>query len=112
MPARKKPAATAQTGVDFLQLLYRAITSGRIERVKALLDSGIDPRGRQGSLEHTALYIACKLASLDAVKLLVEVGGCDVNESTGGDRNSRWRPLELAAVQGQLGILRYLIRKV
>ncbi|CAM9335569.1 unnamed protein product [Sphacelaria rigidula] len=112
MPSRKKPAATAQTEVDFLQLLYRTIMSGRIERVKALLDSGLDPRGRQGPSGHTALYIACKLASLDAVKLLVEVGGCNVNESTGGDSTSRWRPLELAAVQGQMSILRYLIRKV
>ena len=47
--------------------------------LKMLLDHGADPNARNSDNDHTPLHLAVKQDNLDAVKMLVQRDGCDVN---------------------------------
>ena len=86
--------------------LAKAISSGKLAEVKALLDSGVavesnDDRGEPG----LALGLACSLGFVDIVRELV-LRGAKVNS---GDNSARTSPLNMAIRHGKHEVTRTLI---
>lgn len=86
--------------------LAKAISSGKLAEVKALLDSGVavesnDDRGEPG----LALGLACSLGFVDIVRELVR-RGAKVNT---GDNSAPTSPLSMAIRHGKREVTRTLI---
>jgi hypothetical protein len=83
--------------------LVAAARTGRIEEIRALIQSGADPNQRAGVNDWTPLMHAIHKQQRGSVRALLE-GGADVN-AFGGDSN----PLIMAAGYGDTETVRLLL---
>jgi ankyrin repeat protein len=84
--------------------LYLALSKGRLEVVKYLLDNGASTSLKDGN---TLLIIAMYSGNLDVVKYLVEERDLDVNEKNKQGQT----PLFIAALTGRMEIVKYLVEE-
>lgn len=84
--------------------LFGAAFSGDLNKLKSLVDSGIDINAKNGTGD-TALHLAARYGCLSCVDFLVERGAI-INAC-----NNDWKqtPLHAAAMAGQLGCLKCLV---
>ena len=91
------------TDSDDLQKLFSAVSKGKLEEIKILLDKGIDINAKD-LRGYTALHIATNEGSLEVVKFLIEMGAnVDVKNIKG------CTALHIAANNGSLATLKCLI---
>jgi len=88
------------------QDLIKAADSRRWERVKRILNEGIDVNAKGGNRSYTALMLASKYGELAIVKLLLEKGA-DVNAKD----NRGYTALSQASKYGQLEVAKLLLKK-
>ena len=86
--------------------LYDAAEVGNLERVKLLVEQGMDKNQVGGSFEHTALCIAGENNHLSVAKYLVEQGA-DIDKSD----CSGQPPLIWATANGHSEVVRYLLEQ-
>ena len=82
--------------------LHKAAEKGNLKRVKLLLEQGGEKDASDGLT--TPLREACENCYFDVVQYLVEQGA-----SLDKAGNNGWTPLLVAAYEGHLEIVRYLL---
>jgi len=102
-PEEKKSPNKRQPTVT----LAEAIKANDEKTVAAHIRTAESPKGTIA----LSLFAATKAGHAKLVKMLINKGGADVNASLGGPTTKEVSPLQLAAAEGHLDIVRLLIGK-
>ncbi|KAM7542694.1 hypothetical protein Aperf_G00000019301 [Anoplocephala perfoliata] len=88
---------------DVPTVLCKLIYQSKIEEVRNLFQSGVDPNIPMGVQRRTPLMLASELGNEELVKLILEHGGDTTAKDTGGNT-----ALHLAVIMGHLNCIKLL----
>lgn len=98
----KNPKSSAAS-----QDLHTLARKGNLAGLRRLLERGAEVDARSKESQKTPLHVACQYGQFNAVKMLVESFGADIEARSAFGRT----PLHLAAAQGFPEVVEYLISR-